>query len=127
MAHRARIVIVEEVRGSQGTPAARAALREAIARHLTRRGFHVLDGGKTVVFRLQPTLLLMDVQNGTSVEVKASLVAVDRRGKVAAMVEGGARAKGVAPATAAALESQALEAAARSLAEDLAPRLMEVR
>jgi hypothetical protein len=125
---RARILVIEEVRGDQGTPAARQALREALARHLGRRGFHVVDGGKRFSFRLQPKLLLVEVQNGVSVEVKASVVALDRKGKVAAMVEGGARAKGATAAQAApVLEGQALEAAARSLSEDLARRLTEAR
>lgn len=128
---RTRVVIVDEVRGNQGTPEARAALREALGRHLGRRGFQVVEGAKRFSFRLQPNLLLMDVQNGTNVEVKASVVALDRKGKVAAMVEGGARVKGGVAGTPAtrgsALEAQALEAAARSLVEDLAPRLLEIR
>ncbi len=128
---RSRVLLVEEVKGEQGTPHARTALREALARHLGRRGFQVLESGKRYGYRLQPKLILFDVQDGTSVEVKASVVALDPKGRVAAMVEGGARAKGGAgakPATApGALEAQALEAAARSLVEDLAPRLVEVR
>jgi hypothetical protein len=91
----------------------------------------VVEGGKRFGFRLQPKMLLMEVQNGGSVEVKASVVALDPKGRVAAMVEGGARARsasGAAPPTpSTALEAQALEAAARSLVEDLAPRLVEVR
>ncbi len=127
---RSRILLVDEVKG-EGTPHARTALREALGRHLGRRGFQVLDTGKRYAYRLQPKLLLFDVQDGASVEVKASVVAVDPKGRVAAMVEGGARAKGAAgakPATApGTLEAQALEAAARSLVEDLAPRLVEAR
>src|SRR5512138_2330331 len=81
---RARVLLIEEVGGEQGTPAARQALREALARHLGRRGFHVVEGGKRFAFRLQPKLLLVDVQNGSSVEVKASVVALDGKGRVAA-------------------------------------------
>jgi galactokinase len=44
------------------------------------------------------------------------------------MVEGGARTTGAAPGSAAAVvEAQAIEAAARSIAEDLAHRLAEAR
>lgn len=127
--HRSRVLLLEEVKGDTGTAASRTALREAITRHLGRRGFQVLDGGKRFAFRLQPKILLLDVQNGSSVEVKASVVALDGKGSVAAMVEGGARAKGGPPPTpagaASALEAQAIEAAARSLVEDLAPRLVQ--
>ena len=123
---RARIVTVEVVRGNQGTPMARTALREAIGRHLARRGFQVVEGGRNIAYRLQPTLLLLDSHAGSSVEVKAAVVAVDRKGRTVAMVEGGARG-GAPGAPVAAVESQALEAAARSLAEDLARRLLEVR
>lgn len=127
--HRVRVLLLEEVKGDAGTAGSRAALREAITRHLGRRGFQVLEGGKRFAFRLQPRLLLVDVQMGSSVEVKASVVALDGKGRVAAMVEGGARVKGGPPPTpagaASALEAQALEAAARSLVEDLAPRLVQ--
>lgn len=125
---RQRAVVVEPVQGDRGTAASRAALREAIARHVRRQGFHVVDGGKSVAYRLRPTVLALDSGAAGSVEVKASLVALDRRGRVAAMVEGGARTTGAAPGSAAAVvEAQAIEAAARSIAEDLAHRLAEAR
>jgi carbon monoxide dehydrogenase subunit G len=61
----------------------------------------------------------------TRVEVRASVIAVDRQGGIAAMIEGGARARTAARgAPAAQLTSRALDAAAKSLAEDLAGRLL---
>ena len=125
---RSRSVAIEAVRGDKGSSASRAAFGEALARQLGRLGFNVVEGGRTVTYRMQPTVLTLDTAGGgagANVEVKASVVALDRKGRVAAMVEGGARTQntpGVAPAH---LESQAVEAAARSIAEDLARRLLE--
>jgi hypothetical protein len=126
---RPRSAIVEQVRGDSGSGPARAAFGDALHRHLRRLGFHLVEGRTAAAYRLQPALLVIDSSTeGTSVnlQVKASLVALDRKGHVAAMVEGGARARsGVAGSTATSLEAQALEATARSLAEDLARRLLE--
>ena len=129
-AARPRTVTLGPVLGDRGTPEARAALREALARHLRRRGFSVVDApGTSVRYRLQPTVLVLDgagASAGTHIEVKASIVALDRRGRIAAMVEGGARATSATPGAASAnLEAQAVEAAARNLAEDLARRILE--
>lgn len=127
---RPRTVVVEAVQGASGSEAARAALREAIARHVRRQGFHVMDDGKAAAYRLRPTVITLESggAGAGTVEVKASLVALDRKGRVAAMVEGGARASGAAPGSATAVvEAQAIEAAARSIAEDLARRLLEAR
>jgi hypothetical protein len=128
---RPRSAHLEAVRGDAAGAPARAAFGDALQRHLRRLGFQVVEGKRPAAYRLQPALLVVDTaQEGGSVslEVKASLVAFDRKGHVAAMVEGGARARGAAAQTpATSLEAQALEAAARSLAEDLARRLLEAR
>ncbi len=126
----ARSVVLEEVQGGQGDARARGALRAALATHLARQGFAVMESDEPVGWRLKPSVLALDVQqSGTHlrVEVKASVIAVDGAGRIAAMVEGGARARALGPGGAQwQLASQALEAAARSIAEDLARRLLEM-
>ncbi|WP_242335797.1 HEAT repeat domain-containing protein [Anaeromyxobacter sp. SG66] len=117
---------IDEPGGSAGGPAARDALRAAIARHLAAHGWEVLERGGMV---LKPTVLRVDVDSDavrTIVAVKAALVAVDGDGRMAAMLESGARlsAAGVIPeAKIASYAARALDAAARALCEDLAARL----
>ncbi|WP_242345353.1 HEAT repeat domain-containing protein [Anaeromyxobacter terrae] len=117
---------IDEPGGSAGGAAARSALREAIARHITAHGWEVLERGGVV---LKPTVLRVDVDAGagrTVVAVRAALVAVDGDGRMAAMLESGARlsAAGAIPeAKVAAYAARALDAAARALCEDLAARL----
>lgn len=119
---------IEEPAGSAGGAAARSALRQALARHLSARGWSVVERGGMV---LKPTVLRVDVKEGmgrTEVAVKAALVAVDFDGRMAAMLESGARlsAAGAVPeARLASYASRALDAAARALCEDLAARLAE--
>jgi hypothetical protein len=124
----ARTVVVEEVQGS-GDAVSRAALQRALVAELPRRGFTVVDGGADAGYRLRPAVLRVELArngSGTRVEVKASVVAIERGGRIAAMVEGGARARtGAGGAPAADLQAQALAAAAGSLCEDLARRLLE--
>jgi hypothetical protein len=129
LARGARAVTVEAVPAGTGDAAARTALRAALVVQLQRRGFAVLDEGEPG-FRLKPALLRVQVQQAGGelrVEVRASVVAIDRHGGIAAMIEGGARAKtatrGAAPAL---LTGRALDAAAASLAQDLAGRLLVV-
>ncbi len=118
--------IVEEPSGHAGDASARGALREAIERHLRGRGFEVVDEGG---MRLKPSVLRVDVdeQGGTTViAVKASLVAVEGDGRMAAMLESGARlsAAGAIPdAKVRAYAAKAIDAAARTLCDDLAARL----
>ena len=89
---------IDEPSGEGGVQA-RAALREAITRHLERRGYAVVEhGGMT----LKPSVLKVDVQERggrTFIAVKAALVAVDGQGRMAAMLESGARlsASGAVP------------------------------
>ena len=118
---------IEEARGS-GTGAARDALRHAIAGQLRGRGYAVLDRGGVV---LKPSVLRIDVETKggkTTIAVKAALVAVDDDGKMAAMLESGAKlsAAGVIPdAKVPGYAAKVLEAAARTLCEDLAAKLGE--
>ncbi len=119
---------IDEPAGSAGGAAARSALREALARHLMARGWAVLERGGMV---LKPTVLRVDVDAGagrTVVAVKAALIAVDDDGRMAAMLESGARlsASGAVPeAKVAAYAARAMDVAARALCEDLAARLAE--
>ncbi len=107
----------------------RATLRDSLAKYLRGRGFAVIDGAKHVRWRMEPKVLREDVvegEHGIDVEVRASVVAVDAHGRVAAMVEGGARARTTTPGAGSRhLVAQALDAAARSIADDLARRLLE--
>jgi hypothetical protein len=123
-----RTVVVEPAQGT-GRDGAAVALQRALAAELPRRGFAVTDGGAAAGYHLKPAVLRVDVTRGaggTRVEVKASVVAIDRGGRIAAMVEGGARARTAASGAAVAdLQAQAFAAAAGSLCEDLARRLLE--
>jgi len=124
----ARTVCVEDVQGDVGDQSARVRLRDALAAQLERHGFAVVPEGEDVRYRLKPfALLLEEEKTGASwrIEVKASLVALDSRGRIAAMVEGGARARSARGSAPPQLLDQALDAAARSLSEDLARRLLE--
>ena len=118
---------VEATRGT-GSALARDALRKAIESHLKDRGFAVVSQGGVL---LKPSVLRVDVEargGKTTIAVKASLVAVDDDGKMAAMLESGARlsANGIIPeARLATYAAKALEAAAKTLCEDLAAKLGE--
>jgi hypothetical protein len=118
---------IEEAGGTGGA-GARGALRDALARGLRERGFDVLaDGG----MRLKPAVVAVDVggQAGrTVIAVRASLVAVDDDGRIAAVLEGGARlstSTAVPEGKLAAYSAKALDAAARALCDDLAVKLGE--
>jgi hypothetical protein len=118
---------IEEA-GGAGTAAVRASLRDALGRFLKERGYAVVDTGG---MRLKPSVIRVDVDakgGKTVISVKASLVAVDDDGQMAAMLEGGAKlsASGTIPeAKLPAYSAKALEAAARTLCEDLAAKLGE--
>jgi hypothetical protein len=119
---------IDEPAGSAGGATARSALRAALARHIEARGWAVVEQGGMV---LKPTVLRMDVNadgGRTVVAVKAALIAVDGDGRMAAMLESGARlsAAGAVPeAKVAGYAARAIDAAARALCEDLAERLAE--
>lgn len=118
---------IEEIAGT-ATAQAKDALRGAIASHLKERGFAVVERGG---MRLKPSVRSIEVEakgGKTVIAVKASLVAVDDDRNVAAMLEAGAKltAAGVIPESRMGLYSgKALEAAARTLCEDLAAKLGE--
>jgi hypothetical protein len=117
---------VEDASGEGGGREARAAFRDAIERHLKDRGHAIVaDGGAYV---LKPSVLEVDVSSGggaTVIAVKASLVAVDGSGHME-LLETGAklRATGDVPGTAVPrYAARALDAAARTLCDDLFARL----
>jgi len=118
---------IEEPSGTGGA-AARAALRDGLQRNLRERGFVVVEQGG---MRLKASILKVDVDakgGKTTIAVKASLVAVDDDGRMAAMLEGGARlsANGTIPEKKlGAYSAKALEATAKTLCEDLAAKLGE--
>jgi hypothetical protein len=117
---------IEETSGHAAV-ATRTAFRDAIARHLRDRGYAVVERGAG--YRLKPSLLRVDVEQGseaTVVAVKAALVAVDGGGRMAAMLEAGARlrAAGKVPVgDVARYAVKAADAAAGTLCDDLAARL----
>jgi hypothetical protein len=118
---------IEKIQGDVGAHA-RDALHKAIVAQLKERGFAVVDKGGMV---LKPSVMKLDVDargGKTVISVKASLVAVDDDGRMAAMLEGGAKlsATGTIPEGKIGLYSgKALEAAAKTLCEDLAAKLGE--
>jgi hypothetical protein len=127
----ARTVTLEAVAGRTGDARVRAGLHEALSAELRRNGFALVDAERAVGYRLRPSVLVLDHSAngaGLRVEVKASVIAIDGQGRIAAMVEGGARVKTATAGVAAdQLARRAFEAAARSISEDLARRLLEPR
>jgi hypothetical protein len=122
----ALVFSIEEISG-KGCATTRAAFRASLARHLRDRGYAVVESGAG--YRLKPSILRVDVESGagsTVIAVKTSLVAVDGSGRMAAMLEGGARLKATGTVPKDAVEryaARAVDAAARTLCEDLAARL----
>jgi hypothetical protein len=118
---------IEETQGTGGAQA-KDALRRALVAQLKERGFAVVDRGG---MRLKPSVLKVDIDargGKTVIAVRASLVAVEDDGRMVAMLEGGAKlsATGSIPeAKMGAYSAKALEAAARTLCEDLAAKLGE--
>jgi len=119
-------VLLEEATG-KGDAALRAELRSALERHLRAQGFNVVTRGQKYVLR--PSVLKIDVekQEGkTIIAVTASLVAVDGKGTMTAMLQGGARLKAVGTATGAQVPkyaAKAMDAAAKGLTDDLKDQL----
>jgi hypothetical protein len=108
-----------------GPFAARDPLRHALGRHLAEHGFAVGDPGE---LRLKPTVKV-DFEESASqvvIAVRTSLVVVDGDGRVD-MMEAGARASVAGPrptdAKLAGYSARAIDAAARTLSEDLAAKL----
>ncbi len=127
---RARALAIEDTQGAGGDAAARQTLRSALGRHLSQRGFSVVGPDQGASYRIKPAILSLDVKEAggkTLVAVRASAVAVDGAGRMAAMIEGSARlradGRGLSRSAQARLSAQAIDAAASSLSEDLAAKL----
>lgn len=122
-----RSLALDDPQGRAGDAAARAALKDSLARHLRRKGFAVVGALEPAGYRLKPSVLELEISvagGKTTIAVKASVVAVDSQGKMAAMVEGGARLRATGGSVGSAqLAARALDAAAVSLSDDLAERL----
>lgn len=123
-----RSLAVEEATGKGGA-AARKALRVALASQLQRAGFKLVEP-EEAAFRIKPSVLEVEMSESGGrfvVSVKAAAVAVGLDGRMAAMIQGGARARvaGTRPSEAVQehLSATAMEAAARTLCEDLASQL----
>ncbi len=122
-----RSLAVEEATGKGGKQA-RKALRLALMNYLQRAGFNLVKP-EEAAFRVKPSVLSIETsQDGGKllVSVKAAAVAVGLDGRMAAMIQGGAHARAVARPSEAMrerLSATALEAAARTLSEDLASEL----
>jgi len=126
---RRRSVAVEDVQG-KGTAAEKGALRDALSRQLADRGFAVAGPGEAPTFRVKASVLALDVleaEGRVSVDVKASAMAVEASGRMAAMSEGAAHLKTPAgrltPQKEEQLSERALEAAARILSDEIALEL----
>jgi len=126
---RRRSVTIEDVQG-KGTAAERGALRDALSRQLSDRGFPVARAGETPTFRVKASVLSLDILEAggrVSVDVKASAMAVEASGRMAAMSEGAAHLKTPAGHLTHLKEEQlsarALEAAARILSDEIALEL----
>lgn len=107
-----------------GPGSARAPMRDALASQLRQRGYEVADRGE---FRLKPTVTVDVDRDGTRtvIAVKASVVLVDGDGRVD-LVESSAKASVtgvIADSGLSAYAARAIDAAARSLTDDLAARL----
>lgn len=127
---RGRALVIEDAHGSAGDPAARQALRDSLGRHLSQRGFSVVESDQPATYRIKSSVIALDVAesgNKTIVAVRASAIAVDGTGRMAAMLESSARLRadgsGLPRSVQARLSAQAIDAAASSLSEDLAAKL----
>jgi HEAT repeat protein len=126
---RTRAVAIEEVQG-KGTPAARLALREALARHLADRGFPAAAPDDSRALRLKASVLALDVAESGGrvlIDVRASAMAVEPGGRMAAMSEGAARLRTqggrLTRERQEQLAARALDAAARMLSDELVAEL----
>lgn len=119
-------VFLEEATG-KGDSALRAEFRRSLERYLREQGFSVVARGQKYV--LKPSVITVDVDRAdgrTVVALRASLVAVDHKGTMTAMLEGGAKVKAVGSANASMVPKYAAKAAdvaARTLTDDLKGRL----
>jgi hypothetical protein len=124
----ATTVSLDDTVRTGGGPADRQALRTALGRRLQEAGFRVQgDGG----LRIKPSIVKLDAERAgekTVVAIRAELVAVEVGGRMAAMLEGGARlsaAGALGEGVLAAISRRAVDVVAKVLADDLAARLGE--
>lgn len=116
-------LVIEE---PSGPASARAPLRDALSKHLAGRGYAVSAGGE---LRVRPTVKVdVSAASGkTVIAVRTSIAVVDGDGRVD-LLESSARASlsGTVPESRlAAYSAKAIDAAARTLCEDLAVKLGE--
>lgn len=122
-------VLIEDATG-KGDAALKAEFRRSLEHHLREQGFSVVARGQKFVLR--PSVITVDVEKAdgkTIVAVRASLVAVDHKGTMTAMLEGGAKVKAVGTATSSMVPkyaAKAMDVAARTLTDDLKDRLKPV-
>jgi hypothetical protein len=128
-ARRRNELSVEEAHG-EGGEGARSALRSALVRHLAQRGFSVVAAGEGAAYRIKPSILSVEVAESggeVTIAVTTSALAVGEDGRMAAMIRTGTRLKaasrGLSEAAQERLSLQALDAAAKGLAQDLAAQL----
>jgi HEAT repeat protein len=119
-----RAVSLEQAEGKGVDSKALAALNESLGRHLVSRGFAVLSAGSDAPYRLKPSILELEVNNGDGrviIAVKASVIAISRDGRME-LLQSGARLK-ASSGSSEKLTARALDAIAKDLAEDLANKL----
>jgi hypothetical protein len=124
------IAVLIEAATGKGDDDLKAEFRSSLERYLKEQGFNVVARGQRYV--LKPSVLKIDVDKAdgkTVIAVRASLVAIDGKGTMTAMLEGGAKLRAVGTASGAMLPkytAKAMDAAARTLTDDLKGRLKPV-
>jgi hypothetical protein len=120
---RRKAVALEETQG-KGSDSARNALSDALARYLVSRGFSVLPAGSDAPYRIKPSVLALDIEDGDgriTIAAKAAVIAVASDGRME-LLQGGARLK-ASGGSHEKLAARALDAIAKDLAEDLDAKL----
>jgi HEAT repeat protein len=120
---RRKAVALEETQG-KGSDSARNALSDALARYLAIRGFSVLPAGSDAPYRIKPSVLALEVEDGDGrviIAAKAAVIAVASDGRME-LLQGSARLK-ASGGSREKLAARALEAVAKDLAEDLDAKL----
>lgn len=119
-----KVLSIEEPTGGGGK-GAHDLLAAALAMRLKEKGWAVAYPAKgKSAYRLKPSLLSYEREGGAAYAtgIKASVIAVDSHGQVAALVEAGARLKAGSANTAEG-ERRLFEAVAKNLSEDLLSKL----
>jgi hypothetical protein len=117
------IAVLLEAPTGKGDDALRQEFRGALERRLREQGFNVVARGQKFVLR--PSVLKVEVERAdgkTLVAVQASLIAVDGKGTMTAMLQGSGKVKALGTATSAQVPryaAKAMDAAAKTLTDDL--------